>query len=170
MIEILTSTGALILFFSWIAQQFLYEAWNARVSEMSEARRAFATYQSHNTLFYAIAQITPSDQQTRLWELQNQNYQFGLDVLSETLSEEQQNLLQSEIEEQEAQLKLANFPEQSREMQAKIMVIQTQHHRERELIASRKRIAQRIVWSLYVIGTLLIIASQVLGASWLHSS
>jgi peptidoglycan hydrolase CwlO-like protein len=167
MIEVLTSTGALILFFSWIAQQFLYEEWNARLSEMSTARRAFATYQSHNTLFYAIAQITPSEQQTRLWELQNQNYQFGLDLLHESLSEEQQVQLQSEIKEQEAQL--TYLPEEIREMQAKIIVIQTEHHREKELIAARKRIAQRIVWSLYVIGTLLVIASQLLGSSWLSS-
>jgi cell division protein FtsB len=89
-----------------------------------------------------------------LWELQNQNYQFGLDLLHESLSEEQQVQLQSEIKEQEAQL--TYLPEEIREMQAKIIVIQTEHHREKELIAARKRIAQRIVWSLYVIGTLLV--------------
>jgi hypothetical protein len=79
------------------------------------------------------------------------NYQFGLDWLRESLSKEQQEQLQPKIEQAEAQLK--GFPDEYRAMQAKIIVLQMEHNREKEIIAAHKVTAQRIFWSLYHRGT-----------------
>lgn len=157
--QTLVVLGSLLLLFSWLSQQFLFEKWNERLAAIQDAHRDFYTYQSNNALFNVVYEITPTDRQARVRDLQIQNYRYGLQRLRENLSPERLQSLEPKIVSHQQQL--TGLPEQLARMQAEIDVIQGEFSQERKEIAQNKARAQWVFWGLYIVGSLLVIAASL---------
>lgn len=160
MAKILSLMGGLLLFFSWLAQQFLYDKWKSRLDKIAGARSAFQTYQSNNALFNAISQLTPVKDQPQLRNLQIGNYRFGLEEIRAAFSEERLRNLKKKI-----QKRVEHYQKQSgefAEIQGELEVIQSELAAETKEIERAKVKAQRILWGLYVVGTVILLVGELI--------
>jgi hypothetical protein len=168
--QIISALAAVLLLFSWLSQQFLFERWNGRLADLRAALGTYQTYQSNNALFNALRPLTPIEQRDGLWQLQSQNYRSGLTALRQALATEREPELRKAIEQRTAEYmqSLAGRPElggrtnEVASVQAQLEVLQEELQREEQDIERKKTLSQRVLWAFYILGSLLVLVAGLL--------
>jgi hypothetical protein len=150
--------GSVILLVSWGVQQLLFDSWNSKLSKIGSAEAVFHAYRANDGLFRALRVIAP--QAIADIELQQlKSYKNGLAVLT--------SVVDSNIYNSSRTLSIETLPEgqgfEKLNAYGKIMVefdaMQRAITLERRQLSNRKEIAETVFLTLYVLGTLLLIAS-----------
>jgi hypothetical protein len=162
-LKLLPVVGSIILFLAWVFQQTLLGDANGTLQRISAGESVFQTYQSNNALFNAILATSNSDSDTisKVRSMQVYNYDLGLKALEQLLTDaekvgipEQPNPFSGTLD---ADSKMAILQQRIDSIQGKL------DERKAAILALKSRYNE-IFLSLYVLGTLTVLAGSFLNA------
>lgn len=161
--KVLMLSGGILLLGAWLVRTFLFERWNRRLADIRSSRSDYFVYQSNNALFSALAITLPEERGSELWDVQNRNYESGLEHLRQALSEVRRSQLNARISQKASDFPYNRMGDHAQRA-AEVVVVQEELLDEKQEIETKEQGAEKVVWLFYAVGSIVLLVGSFLQA------